>query len=196
MNYQPNDSEFGDAYRAWQDGGYRSLTGLSQDQLDDFASVADSKLNTPAYADDADLARFRQDCEDMQREIAEEREEIELAEEDGLSFDNRDQLERMSAAAKAGTPGMETHPDYRKPSAMQEHFEAERDRAGEDALRKLAQLREAIDGAEREIQKGIGGNPMVTSFARVSHQLLNEVPTSIERFVTLWDTAGLLERQS
>jgi hypothetical protein len=61
MNYEPNDSPFGDAYREYLAVGARSLRAVPTGTLAEFVSVADSKTNTPAYADDSALAHFKDD---------------------------------------------------------------------------------------------------------------------------------------
>ena len=54
--YEPNDSPFGDAYRAWKRDD--AILPLSIDELDELASCARYELSIPANADDADLRRF------------------------------------------------------------------------------------------------------------------------------------------
>lgn len=56
-HYEPNDSPFGDAFRAFvQDPD--NLRVYGPEDLDEFASVICSLLNTPAYEDDGNLHRM------------------------------------------------------------------------------------------------------------------------------------------
>lgn len=56
-HYEPNDSPFGDAFHAFvQDPD--NLRVYGPEDLDEFASVICSLLNTPAYENDSNLHRM------------------------------------------------------------------------------------------------------------------------------------------
>jgi hypothetical protein len=57
MNYEPNDSPFGDAYRRWLAVGARALDGLDENTLDEFRSCAESLINR--HPEDFCLECFR-----------------------------------------------------------------------------------------------------------------------------------------